>query len=69
MKQEKYTLRKTNYKFNSADDFIDWKISFNCDENRDRFLELIRKFCSELTVLVEEDQRMAGENADNIKNK
>ncbi len=69
MKQEKYTLRQTNYKFNSADDFIDFKVSFNCDENRDRFYELMHKFCSELTALVEEDQRMAEENADNIKNK
>ncbi len=59
-----YTLRETNYKFNSADDFIDFKVSFNCDENRDRFYDLMHKFCDELTELVKRDQEMAEKNAD-----
>ena len=59
MKQRGYTLRETKYKFNSVDDYIDFKVSFNCEENYDRFNEILHKFCEELTDLVEKDQKMA----------
>ena len=49
-------MRRTNYKFNSADDFVDYKVSYFCQESFEQINRVFNEFIEELGKVLDEDR-------------
>lgn len=49
-------LKKIDGKFNDGKDFVDYRLSFYCEESRKRFQILFDKFVSDILQILDDDR-------------
>lgn len=51
-------MQKTNYRFNNLDDFVDYRVSYFCQESSELIKRAFIDFANELGRILEEDRIM-----------
>lgn len=51
-------MQKTNYRFNNLDDFVDYRVSYFCQESSEQIKRAFNDFINELGRILEEDRIM-----------
>lgn len=54
----KRELRHTNWKFNNEKDFIDYSITFYCNQSYERIKNAFSKLTDEIGQILEEDREL-----------